>query len=194
MELALPRLGNEETTLETNRALDAFLASVERRAFRIAQVVTRNRDDALDVVQDAMLGLATRYADRPPEEWPPLFHRILQSRIRDWYRRRAVRDRFRVFLRPFDDAADASDPINELPDPNPRPPEAAMANARAGAAIERAVANLPLRQQQAFLLRVWEGLDVAQTAYAMKCSEGSVKTHLSRAVDSLRARLEDHEP
>lgn len=180
-----------EEKLEADSALDAFLASVERRAYRIALLATRNREDALDAVQDAMLALATRYAARPAEEWPPLFHRILQSRLRDQHRRRVVRNRFRAILGRKDDDDDR-DPIQDLPDPANMTPERNVAGDRTGAAIQAAVAALPHRQQQAFLLRMWEGLDVAQTAHAMRCSQGSVKTHLSRALQSLRAQLGDH--
>lgn len=168
------------------------MASVEVRAFRIAQIATGNRDDALDLVQDAMLKLADRYADRDEQEWAPLFHTILQSRIRDWYRRHSVRNRFRSWF--GSDSDDDSDPIAQLPDPAASEPGDRVATKRATAVLEAALSRLPWRQQQAFLLRTWEGLDVANTARAMGCSEGSVKTHYSRAVHSLRAQLGDHWP
>jgi RNA polymerase sigma-70 factor (ECF subfamily) len=172
--------------------LDAFLAAVERRALVMAEIATRSRDDALDLVQDAMLSFVDRYATHAPGEWAPLFHRVLQNRIRDWHRRRQVRNRWLVWLHDRDDEDDAPDPIQEAPDPAGRTPEDTVALGIAGEALVAAVEALPLRQQQAFLLRTWEGLDVAQTARAMGCSEGSVKTHLSRAMHALRARLEDH--
>jgi RNA polymerase sigma-70 factor (ECF subfamily) len=172
--------------------LDGFLAGVERRALVMAELATRNRDDALDLVQDAMLSFVDRYATHDPAEWAPIFHRVLQNRIRDWARRRQVRNRWLVWLRDRDDEEDGVDPIQEAPDPAGRTPEDVLALAVAGETLMAAVEALPLRQQQAFLLRTWEGLDVAQTARAMGCSEGSVKTHLSRAMHALRARLEDH--
>jgi RNA polymerase sigma-70 factor, ECF subfamily len=137
-----------------------------------------------------MTALVERYGARPPAEWAPLFHRILQNRIRDWARRRAVRDRLRAWLGRSDDA-DAPDPIAELADPDGRDPSDAAAQAAAGRSLEAALRALPLRQQQAFLLRAWEGLDVAETAAAMRCSQGSVKTHYFRAIQGLRERLGD---
>jgi RNA polymerase sigma-70 factor (ECF subfamily) len=157
----------------------------------MAQFATGNRDEALDIVQDAMLALASRYGKRGSDEWGPLFQRILQSRILDWYRRRRTQHRWLAWLGTDDDD---EDPLAALPDPDARRPEEQFGNTRAGAALETALGALPLRQQQAFLLRTWEGLDVAATAAAMGCSQGSVKTHYSRAVHSLRNLLEDHWP
>ncbi len=137
-----------------------------------------------------MTSLVERYGARPPAEWPPLFHRILQNRIRDWARRRALRERLRAWLGRTDDA-DAPDPIAQLPDPDGRNPADSAAQAAAGRRLDAALRALPLRQQQAFLLRAWEGLDVAETAAAMCCSQGSVKTHYFRAIQALRARLGD---
>jgi RNA polymerase sigma-70 factor (ECF subfamily) len=174
-------------SLDQHSALDRFLADIEARAFRIAEIATGSRDEALDLVQDAMLKLATRYADRSEAEWAPLFHTILQSRIRDWYRRTRVRNRVRAWFRRDDE--DARDPIEAVPDPAADPAER-LALGRATERLDAALRALPLRQQQAFLLRAWEGLDVAATAAAMGCSEGSVKTHYSRAVHRLRAQLE----
>ena len=169
--------------------LDRFLAGVERRAWAMARFATRQSDDALDIVQDTMLQLVRRYADRPAVEWAPLFYTILQSRINDWHRRGKVRNRLRVWLGRAD-AQDAPDPINELPDPAGRSPETASELRWSMETVETAVARLPARQREAFLLRAWEGLDTADTAHAMGCSEGSVKTHYSRALHTLRAALE----
>ncbi len=173
------------------QALDHFLAGIERRALRIAEYVTRNREDALDIVQDTMLKLAERYATRPEEEWPPLFYSILRSRIRDWQRRSIVRDRFRVWFRGATDSQDDADPVGALADPLDATPERIIDAERAVRRVDGAIGQLPARQREAFLLRVWEGLDVADTARAMGCSQGSVKTHLSRAMQALRAVLED---
>ncbi len=158
-----------------------------------ARIATGNADDALDIVQDAMLGLAQSYANRPAQEWGPLFQTILQSRIRDWYRRSKVRNRFRVWFGNKDDD-DSPDPMGELPDTNEPGPEKRIGHARAMSALEVAIGALPLRQQQAFVLRAWEGLDTRATAQAMGCSEGSVKTHYSRACEALRNALEEYEP
>jgi RNA polymerase sigma-70 factor (ECF subfamily) len=180
---------SDSTTNSPSRALNQFLASVELKAFKIAQAALRHEDDALDAVQDAMLQLARAYADRPPDEWKPLFYRILENRIRDMQRRRTVRGRVMSWL-PFrgDEDEDEPDPIAQAPSPDPQPARK-LELAETMEALERAVQALPRRQQQVFMLRTLEGLDVAQTATAMGCSEGSVKTHHFRALQSLRAQL-----
>jgi RNA polymerase sigma-70 factor (ECF subfamily) len=157
----------------------------------MALLATANSDEALDVVQDAMLAFVKRYTSRPAVEWGVLFHRILQSRITDWYRRASVRNRFRGWLRSDDVDPDDEDPINTVADTSSPDPALQMMRHDLGEAIENALRALPLRQQQAFLLRAWEGFDVATTAIAMGCSEGSVKTHYSRAVHTLRNLLEE---
>jgi RNA polymerase sigma-70 factor (ECF subfamily) len=177
------------------RAMDNFLAGVERRAFVIAELATRNPEDALDLVQDAMLAFVASYGNKSQAEWPPLFHRVLQNRIRDWHRRQGVRSRWRVWLKGFGRGeADEvqADPLQQAADPAGRSPEELVALQDAGDALLDAIAELPLRQQQAFVLRTWEGLDVAATAQAMGCSAGSVKTHLSRAMSNLRDKLKGH--
>lgn len=174
------------------RALNQFLAGVELKAFKIAQAALRHEDDALDAVQDAMLQLARAYAARPAEEWKPLFYRILENRIRDMQRRRTVRGRIMAWLplRGGDDDDEELDPIALAASPDPQPVRRLELDEAVGA-LEQALQRLPPRQQQAFLLRTLEGLDVAQTAAAMGCSEGSVKTHYFRAVQALRAQLGD---
>lgn len=171
------------------RALNQFLAGVELKAFKIAQAALRHEDDALDAVQDAMLQLARAYADRPSEEWKPLFYRILENRIRDMQRRRTVRGRIMAWLpvRGDEDEEDY-DPVAQAPSLEPQPVRRLELDEAVGA-LEQALGRLPRRQQQAFLLRTLEGLDVAETARAMGCSEGSVKTHYFRAVQALRAQL-----
>jgi RNA polymerase sigma-70 factor (ECF subfamily) len=172
-----------------SRALEQFLASVEKRAFKIAQIGLRNDDDALDAVQDAMMKLVQSYASRNSEEWRPLFYRILANQIRDMQRRRTVRGRIMAWL-PARDAEDDEefDPIAQAPSPEATPAKRLELDEAIGV-LETAVAELPPRQQQAFLLRNFEGLDVAETASVMGCSEGSVKTHYFRALETLRARL-----
>ncbi len=172
------------------RTLDQFLKSVERRALRMAELATGQRDEAMDLVQEAMFGFTRHYASKPAADWTPLFYRVLDSRLNDWHRRRQVRSRWMsVWTRNPDD--DEADEIAQAPDTNDPGPLLRLAGEQAGQALEVALARLPLRQRQAFLLRVWEGLDVAATAQAMQCSQGSVKTHLSRALASLRGQLEE---
>ena len=182
----------DESSKSRSRALNDFLASVELRAFKIAQIALRHEDDALDAVQDAMLQLARAYGARPADEWKPLFYRILENRIRDVQRRRMVRNRVIAWL-PFrrgEEDDELPDPIEQAASREPTPVFRLELD-EAMKALEAAVQALPARQQQVFLLRALEGLDVAQTAVAMGCSEGSVKTHYFRALNTLRAQLGD---
>jgi len=189
-------IAQREASLETEGALigaliEAFLREVEARAYRIALMQIRDRHEALDIVQDAMIRLVQRYANRPSEEWAPLFYRILQNRIRDVQRRRAVRSRFVSF---FGGTAseEEHDPLAEAPAPHGDNPLEQVTADDAMRALEQALAKLPARQREAFMLRNFEGLDVAATATAMGCTEGSVKTHYSRAVHRLREVLAEH--
>ncbi len=179
-------------TLELEKQINRFLADVERRALRIAEIAVRDRDEALGLVQDAMIRLVRNYSDRPEDEWTPLFYRILKNGIRDWHRRQKVRNRVMVWFGRTNTNGDDYDPIAEAPDPGGRTPDEQLANREALDRLEIAVHRLPTRQREAFMLRTFEGLDVAGTAVAMGCSEGSVKTHYSRAVHTLRDQLGEH--
>lgn len=150
---------------------------------------------ALDVVQDAMIKLAEKYGNKPAEELPLLFHRILQNTIRDHCRRQKVRSNWTTLFSAFGKkpAEEEFDPLDVLEDPDnqsaPAVPDAALEQKQIIEKIESALTNLPARQREAFLLRYWEGLDTAETAQAMGCTEGSVKTHCSRANHTLAAML-----
>lgn len=187
---------NREQVLDTHTALDGFLAGIERRALRMAECALGNREDALDVVQEVMIRLCQRYADRSQDEWRPLFYRMLQNRIRDHYRRTAVRNRFRSWLRPAtgQDETDGGpvDAMQTVADPAASPPDRLLEQESAMQRLQSVLQRLPQRQQQAFMLRVWEGMDVAETAAVMKCSQGSVKTHLARALQRIREQLEGY--
>ena len=173
------------------RALDEFLRTIERRALRMTELATASREEALDLVQDAMFGFVRHYAGKPAADWPPLFYRVLDNRINDWYRRRQVRSRWiGAFLRPPEEEDD--DPVVQAPDTVDPGPLLRLAGSEAAHALDAALRALPHRQRQAFLLRLWEGLDVAATATAMRCSQGSVKTHLSRALAALRRSLKEY--
>ncbi len=156
----------------------------------------RDEEAALDIVQDAMLRLSERYGDRVPEELPPLFQRILQNAIRDWFRRQKVRSLWTTLLsslapgRGDEDDQDPLETLQEAGDSNREdtPPER-LERRQVIEIIEQELARLPPRQREAFLMRYWEELDVAETAKAMGCSEGSVKTHCSRATHALAAAL-----
>jgi RNA polymerase sigma-70 factor (ECF subfamily) len=180
--------------LASRNELSDFLASVERRAYKQAVYAVRDEDAALDIVQDSMMRLAEKYGDRPTNELPLLFQRILQNAIRDFYRRSRTRMEHSISLSAFESAEDeASDPLETLEideEHNPfATPPAALLQAETLGLVEEALRNLPPRQREAFLLRYWEGLDIAETAAAMDCSEGSVKTHCSRATHALAAAL-----
>jgi RNA polymerase sigma-70 factor (ECF subfamily) len=176
--------------LTYSRELEKFLAEIERRAFRMAQVALRDPDDALDVVQEAMIKLTRNYGAKPSAEWRPLFYRILENGIRDLQRRRAVRKRFMTWLPGAKEDPDneAQDPLENVADASPSIPETLM-QGQAMEKLELSLRMLPARQREAFMLRNFEGMDVAETASAMGCSEGSVKTHYSRAVHALREQL-----
>jgi RNA polymerase sigma-70 factor (ECF subfamily) len=179
-------------TLQAERQLNQFLADVERRALRMAEIAVRDRDDALDLVQDAMIKLVRKYANRPSTEWAPLFFRILQNGIRDWHRRQKVRNRVMVWFGRSTSGDDDYDITANAPDPAGRTPDEQLQTNEAMQQLELAIQNLPNRQREAFMLRTFQGLDVAATATAMGCSDGSVKTHYSRAIHSLRDSLGEH--
>ena len=164
--------------------LNRFLAGVEKRAYSMAMVTVKNSEDALDIVQDVMLTLATKYAQKPAAEWKPLFYKILRNRITDFHRKQ---QRSRGIFAWFSGADD--DPLDAAAAPASSTPVAQTEAQNNTAAISQALAELPDRQRQAFMLRAWEGLGVRETAAAMGCSQGSVKTHYSRAIAGLQTRL-----
>lgn len=182
----------KERTLESSQSMNQFLAAVERRAYRMAEFASGSRDDALDIVQDAMLTFVRSYASRPEPEWTPLFYRVLQSRITDWHRRNTLRSRFRVWFGNNREEGEGEETVEAFPDERSPDPAREALRREKGRALEKALSTLSLRQRQAFLLRAWEGFDTADTALIMGCSEGSVKTHFSRAVHALREILEDY--
>jgi RNA polymerase sigma-70 factor (ECF subfamily) len=184
----------KETTLASPQQLSSFLESVERRAFKQAMFAVHDEEAALDIVQDAMMKLAEKYGGRPDQEFPMLFQRILQNTIRDYYRRSKVRSMWTTLLSAFspDDDEDY-DPLETLAadedEAGPKTPESKLLQAQTLNLIEGEIKKLPPRQREAFLMRYWEDMDVAETAAAMGCSEGSVKTHCSRATHTLAIAL-----
>lgn len=177
--------------LATEQELSDFLRSVEKRAFKRTVYHVRDEDAALDIVQDSMMKLSEHYGDKPPAELPMLFQRILSNTTLDWFRRRKTREALFSNLSDFESASEDGDfdllETLELEDAGRGVESAADATERAQILrlIESGIQELPARQREAFLLRYWEDLDVAETAAAMGCSEGSVKTHCSRAVQAL---------
>ncbi|MBN8503004.1 MAG: RNA polymerase sigma factor [Burkholderiales bacterium] len=175
--------------------LEAFLRSIERRAFKRTAYMVRDDDAALDIVQDAMIRLAQHYAHRPAEEWPMLFQRILSNATMDHFRRLRVRNGVMVNLSDFEgeDPDDGFDLLAAITGGEGALGALSAADeverAQVVALIEEEVQKLPARQREAFLLRYWEEFDTAETASVMGCSEGSVKTHCSRAVHALAKAL-----
>jgi RNA polymerase sigma-70 factor (ECF subfamily) len=189
---------SKEKVLATQQEMSAFLADVERRAYKHAKFAVRDDEAALDIVQDSMMKLVEKYAGKPAAELPMLFHRILQNTIHDHFRRTKVRSTWTTLLSALSGKSregedDDHDPLDTLAADSASnatvDPEVQLGQAETLAAIEQALARLPPRQREAFLLRYWEELDVAETAEAMGCSEGSVKTHCSRAVHALAETL-----
>jgi RNA polymerase sigma-70 factor (ECF subfamily) len=191
-----PPVPTKASPLATQKELSDFFAEVERRAYKQALFAVRDDHIALDIVQDAMLKLTEKYAVRPPAELPMLFQRILQNTIRDHYRRQKVRA---VWTLPVSslfgaESENDADPLETLDVTDDskfsEPPAEQLERSQVLAFIEKALEKLPARQREAFLLRYWEELDVAEAATIMGCSEGSVKTHCSRATRALAAMLQ----
>ncbi len=179
--------------MATPKELSDFLAAVERRAFKQTAYAVRDDHAALDIVQDAMMKLAEKYADRPATELPMLFQRILQNTMRDFWRRQKVRNLWTSLLSSFgsnDGDSEDRDPLETIDvEDDSDEPSAQLARQQTIQLIERALEKLPPRQREAFVLRYWEEMDVAETAEIMGCSDGSVKTHCSRAVHALALEL-----
>ena len=181
--------------LSTSTELSQFLSSVERRAYKHAVFAVRDDHTALDIVQDAMLKLAEKYGDKPAAELPMLFQRILQNTIRDHYRRQKVRTAWVTLFSGMQtkNEEEEFDPLDVLEDKDnhstPSAPDESLQQKQLITFIEQALSDLPARQREAFLLRYWEGLDTNEAAAAMGCTEGSVKTHCSRAAHALAAAL-----
>jgi RNA polymerase sigma-70 factor, ECF subfamily len=182
--------------MASRQELSEFLESIERRAFKQAVYAVRNAEVALDIVQDAMLKLVEKYPDKPKAEFAPLFQRILQNAIYDHFRRQKVRDMWTTLLSAFrsgdDDDADW-DPLDTLEVESGGATESAADTVERDQVlrlIDAEIQKLPTRQREAFLMRYWSELDVAETAAAMGCSEGSVKTHCSRATRTLAIALQ----
>ena len=172
-------------------SLAMFLASVDKKAFRMANIATLNPQDALDIVQDTMEKMVRYYSDKPPEEWPPLFYRILHNSIMDWHRKKKFRNMFFFWQQHHSD--------EEVNDSNSMTyvgyeettPEELLTKTYDNEHMLSAIEALPAKQQQCFLLRCWQGFSVAKTADIMQCSEGTIKTHYSRAVTKIKEQLEN---
>ncbi len=183
---------------DVKNELDSFLAKIQHRAYAMARTATRHDADAMDIVQDAMMQLVKNYSQRSPDEWRMLFYRILHNRINDAFRRKKVREKVLGWLPGSYPAADshptdnrAEDPLESVPGTNTDEPDKHLERQQTIDALELAIQRLSRRQREAFMLRCWQGFSTAETAITMQCSEGSVKTHYSRAIASLRDWLEE---
>lgn len=182
--------------MATEKELSDFLENVERRAFKQAVYAVRKDESALDIVQDAMIKLAEKYGDKPAAELPMLFQRILQNTIHDYFRREKVRNSWVSLFSSLSRNSDDHEDYDVLETFEAEEGTAASESSQDKveryqvlAAIEEEVEKLPARQREAFLMRYWQDMDVAETAAAMGCSEGSVKTHCSRATHTLAQAL-----
>lgn len=179
--------------MASSKELADFLESVERRAFKQTTYAVRDDHASLDIVQDAMMKLAEKYGDKPAAELPMLFQRILQNTMRDFWRRQKVRNLWTTLLSSFGSNSEGDedrDPLETIDvEDDSDEPSAQLERSQTIKLIERALEKLPARQREAFVLRYWEEMDVAETANMMGCSQGSVKTHCSRAVHALAAEL-----
>ena len=182
--------------MATDKELSDFLKSAEKRAFKRTAYAVRDEDAALDIVQDAMIRLAEKYADRPSAELPLIFARILSNATMDWFRRRKVRQATVQHFYELESGSEDGGEFDLLETLQAvdgswasQEPTEQLSREQTLALIDQEIAALPARQREAFLLRYWEELDTAETASVMGCSEGSVKTHCSRAVHALATAL-----
>jgi RNA polymerase sigma-70 factor (ECF subfamily) len=180
----------EQLSLQRRQQFDQFLSQQQTPAYKMAYALTHNRDDALELVQDSMFQLVKHYSSKPCTEWSKLFYRILQNRIRDFHRRRNVNRLFSLFQRSDENTQQQ---IEQVPDKQQHNPQQELEQNHALTQIMDALKNLPIRQQQTFLLRAWQEFSVKETAFMLSISEGSVKTHYYRAQNQLRRILGETE-
>lgn len=173
--------------------MDGFLASVEKRAYVIALAACHDQQIALDIVQDSMLSMVKSYSNKPTDQWPPLFFKVLNNRITDQHRKRGFGRLVQWFGHSATEDESAVEPVDQIASTDVSP-DGITDSMELGGAIELALDRLPLKQKQALILRLWQGLSVKETAIAMEISEGSVKTHLSRAVHEMREHLQEFKP
>lgn len=173
--------------------MDGFLASVEKRAYVIALAACHDQQIALDIVQDSMLSMVKSYSHKPTDQWPPLFFKVLNNRITDQHRKRGFSRLVQWFGHSTTEDESAVEPVDQIASTDVSP-DGITDSMELGGAIELALDKLSLKQKQALILRLWQGLSVKETAIAMEISEGSVKTHLSRAVHEMREHLQEFKP
>ncbi len=168
--------------------IQAFLQSVETRAYKMAYMATKREEDALDLLQNAMMKLVEKYSDKPESELRPLFYAILQNQIKNWYRQQAQISKW-FFWQKSDYDLEETEQEHTVQGIEEKTPEHMLQSGQEQEQLLQVLEQLPVKQQQCFLLRSWEGLSVKETAKIMGCSEGSVKTHMSRASQKLQQVL-----
>ena len=168
--------------------MEEFFRLIERRAFRIALFACSNREDALDLVQDSMCSFVAKYSRKAESEWKPLYYKILQNKITDFYRKKAVRSCWQAWTGGRVDEKGANS-VENLEDKRASNPEQETKSRQALEQLQHELQTLSPKQRQVFLLRAWEGLSIAETALAMNCSEGAIKSHYSRAREHLKTQL-----
>lgn len=185
---------NTNPTSDDYQTMEQFLCYIEQRAFHYIRTSVGNIEDTHDIVQESMYKLVQKYAGKSPAEWKPLLYRIMSSKVTDFHRRRAIREKF-IFQTPARVPEEEDYLQSQALDAIARDSEAPLSSLERELRVDKliqSIRELSLRQQQAFMLRCWEGMSTKDTAIAMGCSEGSVKTHYSRAMIQLREQLEDH--
>lgn len=191
--VTLGSLYSEKTQDVSRASIDGFLASVEKKAFVMSLAACQNQDTALDIVQDAMFSMVKNYKDSPSEQWAALFFKVLNNRIVDHHRKRGF-GRLKQWLGRNSSESEAAEEAVDQLDSEVFGPDVFVDALEINSAVQSALARLSSKQQQALVLRLWQGLSVKETALAMNVSEGSVKTHLSRAVHEMRNLLSEYKP
>lgn len=184
-------LEQDEVTTRSSLTMERFLASVEKKAYHMAMFATSSHADALDLLQEAMIKLVSSYSEKDAQHWKPLFYRILQNKIRDWHRHQKVKNMVFFWKQTDEQDENQHEWYGDLAQDSSLAPEVSWHQQQLNKQIFDNIALLPEKQRQCFLLRAWEGLSVAETALAMECSEGSVKTHYSRATSKLKTLMEN---
>ena len=178
--------------MDTRAALNNFFCRIERRAYLMAEIATRNPEDAFEIVQESMFSLVKNYAGRNEAEWPAIFHRILQNKIRDWYRKSRVRAYWQGIFSGSGKRPEEGAPGEEAVDRSMPTPQKKLELMQSINRLEDILRELPLRQQQVVILRVWEGLEIEAIAKILGCSKSSIKTHYMRAMKRIRKELEEY--
>jgi RNA polymerase sigma-70 factor (ECF subfamily) len=187
--ITIPITQEHIKSMDLNDQLNQFIISHEKKAYSIAFMSLRHQEDALDVIQDVMIKFVVKYKNKNKDLWAPLFYRMLHNRITDIHRANTKKKKYFIF---FDKSED--DIFENITDTSELAILDQIDNAMKIENLQEVLNSLPVRQLQAFVCRIWEGLSVAQTAKSMKCSQGSVKTHLFRALKHIRKEIKyNHE-